>query len=143
MTMAISVLLGLGLVVWAMMPLFKKMGFWVTLDDQINALEDHKQRVYRNITDLDFDFAMGRLSQEDFDRIRKQFTVEAGKVVQKIETARSGEMKARIDRDLERVMQKQRPLAEKKEKMVKFCTECGAENPAAAKFCQNCGEAFA
>lgn len=135
-------ILGAVLLIWVLFPLFKKLGFWVPLDESIRDLEDHKQRVYRNITDLEFDFAMGRLSEGDFNRIRNEFAREAGQVLEKIEGSRDGRITDMIERDLKKLgtspAEHHQVQADKK-----FCTACGSENAAQAKFCISCGEAFA
>ena len=137
-------ILGGVLLVWAVYPLFKKLGFWVSLDDSIDTLEDHKQRLYRNISDLEFDFAMGRLGEGDFSRIRNRFAKEAGPVIERLESTRDDSITAAIDRDLDKLGSGASVSEEpRRASTVKYCTECGAENESQAKFCISCGEAFA
>ncbi len=145
MTTAIGIILGGAFIIWSMQPLFRKLGFWVSLDDTMDSLEDHKQRVYHNISDLEFDHAMGRLSAADFNRIRNSFAREAGLVVQKIRSEQKEEILDRIERDIARLNGKKHQPKKKREKNgqeAKFCQECGTKVPANARFCMSCGEAL-
>jgi len=123
---------------WIIVPLFKKDSTWVSLHMEADELEDRKQRVYGNIADLEFDFAMGRLSEKDFKHIRQSFLSEAGRVVEKLEQQKSSKLLERIQRDIENLDKPKK--GKKKAGEGKFCIECGAENLAKAKFCMSCGE---
>jgi len=129
--------LGLLSLTWMILPLFKKDSTWVSLHMEADELEDRKQRVYGNIADLEFDFAMGRLSEADFKDIRQSFLSEAGKVVERLESQKSDKLMERIHRDIDHLGKKK-----KKSKTAKhvYCTDCGAENLVEAKFCMECGK---
>ncbi|MBC8376366.1 MAG: zinc ribbon domain-containing protein [FCB group bacterium] len=137
----LAYLTGLAFLVWIVMPLFKKDSTWVSLHMEVEELAERKQRVYGNIADLEFDFAMGRLSEKDFKTIRTSFLSEAGRVMEKLENQKSSKLMDRIQNDIEHLGKKKK----KKKKGSKiqtavFCTECGTENLAKAKFCMKCGK---
>lgn len=127
-------LIGVGLLFWAMVPLFKKDSIWVSVYLDTDELQDRKKQVYGNIADLEFDYAMGRLSDDDFNRVRQSFLSEAGRVIQKIESENSSELSARIIRDAQSIHKK------KKSKQVKKCPHCQSKNQAEAVFCMECGK---
>lgn len=52
--------------------------------DGIDALLDRKERSLRAIKDLELDFEMGKLSQEDFDRSKASLFVEAAAILEEI-----------------------------------------------------------
>lgn len=52
--------------------------------DSIDALLDRKERALRSIKDLELDFEMGKLSQEDFDRSKAALSVEAAAILEEI-----------------------------------------------------------
>ena len=132
----LAYLLGLAVLGWALMPLFKKDSTWVSLHMEGEELEDRKQRVYGNIADLEFDYAMGRLSESDFSEIRLSFMSEAGKVIEKIESQRSAEIIERIESELKGGTKKKKSS----QKKPAYCPACGEPVKANDKFCAACGE---
>ncbi|MCF7801052.1 MAG: hypothetical protein K9N34_03435 [Candidatus Marinimicrobia bacterium] len=135
----IAYILGFLILGWVISPLFKRGGLIYEVHGQAEDLEDKKLRVYGNIKDLEFDYAMGRLSEKDFQDIRGQFTREASKVVARLEELQKHDLDTLIEADLKRVNHE--PVVEV-EKNEKYCIECGHKNPAKAKFCAACGEKF-
>lgn len=135
----IAYILGFLILTWVISPLFKRGGLIYEVHGQTEDLEDKKMRVYGNIKDLEFDYAMGRLSENDFQEIRGQFTREASEVVARLEELQKHDLDALIEADLKRVNHESVAEVEKSEK---YCIECGHKNPAKAKFCAACGEKF-
>lgn len=132
----LAYLLGASLLVWSMMPLFKKDSSWISLYMELEELEDRKQRVYGNIADLEFDYAMGRLSESDFTEVRQSFMNDAGRVIQKLEGQRSSGLEERVKKDIKNIGKK---TGSKKAK-YQYCGKCGSENLLDAKYCTKCGE---
>ena len=132
-------LTGIAFLGWAILPLFKKDSTWISLFVEAEELADRKQRVYGNIADLEFDFAMGRLSEKDFKSIRQSFLSEAGKVIEKIEGQKSTEIMNRIQSDISNLGKKTKTRKKKNHSKSK-CFVCGTENLAEAKFCMKCGK---
>lgn len=130
----LAYLLGVAFLAWAILPLFKKDSTWITLNREGQELEDRKLQVYGNIADLEFDYAMGRLSQADFDSIRQSFLSEAGKVIQELESRKSSDLLHRIQQDTKKLSKK------KKSKKKSSCEHCGSENLSEAQFCMKCGK---
>lgn len=135
----IAFILGFGLIAWVVMPLFKQSALVYEVHSQAADLEDKKLRVYHNIKDLEFDYALGRLSEPDFQTIRNSFTQEASQVVAKLEQLQKHDLDALIAQDLKKLGDITVPGDSG---ASKFCIECGQKNPAKAKFCSACGEKF-
>lgn len=123
--------------IWSLLPLFKKDSTWISLHMESDELEDRKQRVYGNIADLEFDYAMGRLSEKDFNEIRKLFLAEAGRVIQKLEDQKSSKLMDQIKRDATQLSGKKKA---RKGKSEHTCSKCGHENLRDARFCSQCGK---
>ncbi len=128
---------GIAFLIWIILPLFKKDSTWVSLYVEAEELADKKQRVYGNIADLEFDFAMGRLSEKDFKRIRQSFLSEAGRVIEKLESQKSSALMERINNDIDNLDKSKKS---KTSSSRVFCIVCGAENLPEAKFCMKCGK---
>jgi hypothetical protein len=61
---------------------------------QLNYLHSKKALVYDNIKDLELEFEMGKLSEDDFNRLRAELLLEAESVVREIDDTQ-------IKRDIE------------------------------------------
>ena len=133
----LAYLTGTAFLVWILFPLFKPDSTWISMYIEGEELADRKQRVYGNIADLEFDFAMGRLSEKDFKSIRQSFLSEAGRVIEKIEAQKSSELIHRIDSDIANLGKKK---SKKSKKAKSICGHCKAENLVEAKFCMKCGK---
>ena len=88
-------------------------------------LEREKLLVLRSIKELEFDRAMGKVSQEDFTEISSRLRARALTLMQD------------LDR-IESPVTAERPSA----KADGGCAACGTKNDADARFCKNCGESL-
>lgn len=93
---------------------------------QAEDWQARKEEIYAAIRDIDFDYRMGKLSQEDYNTLREQYKSEAIKLMKKIDTTTIGA----------------RP-AKGKKAGNKFCHNCGEPAGAGEKFCSACGESLA
>lgn len=66
---------------------------------KIARLEAAKDAVYENIRELDFEHEMGKLSPEDYQRLRNEYLARAAELLDEIEKARTREA---IDKEVER-----------------------------------------
>jgi|FLOH01.1.fsa_nt_gi hypothetical protein len=132
--MIIAYFIAILLLLWFIYPLFQgNMDKIIAVEGESDNLEYLKKRVYTNIKELEFDFSMGRLSDEDFNRIRQKFTSEASRVLRRIDLLNQKNYSKMIEADLKQLSSK---------KKGHFCPQCGEENPTHAKFCVACGGKF-
>jgi hypothetical protein len=54
-------------------------------DGALGALLDAKERALRSIKDLEMDFSMGKLSQDDFEQSRRALSSEVAAILARIE----------------------------------------------------------
>ena len=54
-------------------------------DPPIRYLEYEKDHIYRAIKEIDFDYGLGKLSEDDYSDLRKQYIYQAAEIVNKIE----------------------------------------------------------
>lgn len=54
-------------------------------DPSIRHLEYEKDHIYRAIKEIDFDYGLGKLSEDDYSDLRKQYIYQAAEIVNKIE----------------------------------------------------------
>jgi hypothetical protein len=94
-------------------------------------LEDRKAQIYENLRDLQFEYRVGKLSDEDYQQTKLGLQKELAAVLGEIEKIGVGQTQK---------PQVQATLAKKPENT---CPHCGAKFPNPMKFCGECGKAMA
>ena len=101
------------------------------------ALEREKTLVLRSIKDLEFDRAMGKVSDKDFAEMSARLRARAARLIRQLDGGRS--YREQIEQEIARRVGKaarppaQRPTA------TNACGACGTENDGDARFCKRCG----
>ncbi len=88
-------------------------------------LEARKLEIYSAIKDIEFDYEMGKLSEDDFLALRDKYKAEAITVLRQLDQLSQARGK-----------KQRRGQAAKGQR---FCTQCGNAINATDKFCANCG----
>ena len=96
------------------------------------ALEREKTLVLRSIKDLEFDRAMGKVSEKDFAEMSTRLRARAAGLLRQLD-AGSG-YRQQIEQEIEKRVGKVQAKA------VQYCTQCGTPYDPDAKFCKNCGK---
>jgi len=118
------------------LPLFKKeetLESAIIEETQWDLLQRKKEVVLANIQDLDFEYKCGKLSAEDYQKIRAEMGAEAALVLQAIENIEAeADLDALIRREL---------IARKSKSALQttICSACSASNPSTNRFCAECG----
>lgn len=97
----------------------------------IQHLEDRKQAIYDNLRDLQFEYRLGKLSDEDYRETKLALQKELAVVLSEMDSTI-----AALGLTAKRVAPA-KPAARTK------CPFCGAVFPQALKFCGECGKAIA
>lgn len=84
------ILISLAAAFYVFRPLLSTAGspFLVDIDSRSTGLKRllrRKETIYENIKDLDFEYKMGKLSDEDYQRLHQDYLAEAYGVVNQIE----------------------------------------------------------
>jgi rRNA maturation endonuclease Nob1 len=97
----------------------------------VQYLEDRKQAIYGNLRDLQFEYRLGKLSDEDYQQSKQALQRELAVVLAEMETAaqRLGWSAAR-------------PLKQpaQKPEFATVCPHCKASFAQPLKFCGECGK---
>lgn len=106
------------------------------------ALEREKNLTLRAIKELEFDRAMGKLSEGDWQEMSTRLRVRAAGLMRQLEAGAG--YREQIERDLTKRLgdASSAPPAVTPGAAARgnFCTECGTKNEGDAKFCKNCGQ---
>ena len=104
-------------------------------EDELEALRRKKEVVYGNIKDLDFEYKMGKLGDQDYQRLRNELKLEAALLIENMERARKGKSP---DEALENEIRSRRARSKAPED-VSRCPKCQSPNAGNSKFCPECG----
>ena len=108
------------------------------------ALEREKMLVLRSIKEIEFDRAMGKISEADFNEMAGRLRARAAGLLRQLDADTTG-YRALIERDLAtRVGRATAAPAEAGPPAASAlaagtCSACGTENDADARFCKSCG----
>ena len=92
-------------------------------------LDDRKAAIYENLRDLQFEYRLGKLSDEDYQTTKKDLQKELAAVLEEVDKVRAGQ-----------AVTAPQPLPPKPTKFK--CESCGATFSHPLKFCGECGKAM-
>jgi zinc-ribbon domain len=95
------------------------------------ALEREKTLVLRSIKELEFDRAMGKIAEGDFDEMSARLRQRAARLLRQLD--RGAGYRDEIEKELEHRIGAPLP------KVAHHCTACGTVNDRDARFCKQCG----
>src|SRR6266446_2349846 len=123
-------------------PLFRKedtLESAIIEETQWDLLQRKKEVVLGNIQDLDFEYKCGKLSEEDYQKVRGEMNAEAAMVFQEIENIESAaDLDALIRREISARKVRSKTGATVPAATI-ACPSCGSRNPVSNKFCADCG----
>lgn len=140
MLLGIAIVISVSLLVFVMVPLLApETTAGTTLPVDVTPQVDLKRRrlvLYENLQDLEFEYKAGKLSPEDYQALRGDYTAEAAQLMaasQELEITSAED--ALIEREVaaRRARRKAEPVPDY------TCPKCGFENPLPVKFCGECG----
>ena len=132
MVVTIAVLLALGSIAFTLMVRGKDVPETPAISPTAH-LEQRKAQVYENLRDLQFEYRLGKLSDEDYQATKKSLQRELAGVL--------AEMEATLAKV--KVMPAQPTSKPRAKRIATVCPSCGAQFPRALKFCGECGKAIA
>jgi hypothetical protein len=101
------------------------------------ALEREKMLALRSIKELEFDRAMGKLSDADWKEMSGRLRVRVGRLMRQLDAGAG--YRDRIERELEKRLGEKVPAIAPSERA---CASCATVNDPDARFCKSCGQAI-
>lgn len=139
----------LGILAFVAYPLFNPARGKIAGETHaLDALVAQRDSTYDAIRDLDFDYQLGKLSQDDYTALREKYKARAAHVLQQLDQLGDG---AEADTEIEaQVAQLRRAKTDPVEDEIArvraarkagsgFCRTCGAPHQAGDQFCGKCG----
>lgn len=114
----------------------KEASLWSSGDEPSEA-QFRKRVSLLQLRDAEYEFAMGKLGEEDYQKLRKEISAEALSAIREEEAESEGVPPAYShgSKDIED------EIAEVRARLRSgtFCRECGTPNPRDSRFCSECG----
>ncbi len=113
-------------------------------DEMLAELNLKKEGAYATIRELEFDLNMGKLSKEDYETLKAQYTHEAVDFIKAMDELKKNKNRQTnlSAKDLENEIDREIPALNAGESVQAaelFCTQCGQKLSAADRFCSKCG----
>jgi hypothetical protein len=100
------------------------------------ALEREKMLALRSIKELEFDRAMGKLSDADWKEMSGRLRARVGRLMRQLDAGAG--YRDRIERELEKRLGEKATAVPSE----RACASCGTVNDPDARFCKSCGRAI-
>lgn len=151
-TLILALLFSLGALAFVVWPLVKPGPPPVLVEeDALAELINRKDNALKSIRDLEFDYQVGKISQEDYERYDQSTRRQAMNLLRQMEEL--APQAGSLDAQLEKMIANHRKTgdtpsaaraqpsngAKSQAKKQRFCTECGEALTAQEKFCGSCG----
>ena len=101
------------------------------------SLEREKKLALRAIKELEFDRAMGKLSEEDFREMSGRLRQRAARLIQQLDAGAG--YRDRIERDLAKRLGDKPAEVQPRASAGLSCAKCSTSNDPDARFCKECG----
>jgi hypothetical protein len=138
----------IGACYWIINPLLQQdggqNGFTPKPENILEELKNKKEGAYATIRELEFDLSMGKLSEEDFQILKRQYVQEAVGYMKAMDKLKSlpATISKLTDTDLEEEIEPEdrasRTHESTKGKYI-YCTSCGRKAAVERRFCTACG----
>jgi hypothetical protein len=137
MVYLLCALLGGGVLAAICVPLFRRehtLESAVLEETEWDLLVRKKEVLLGNIQDLDFEYKCGKLSETDYQQVRREMAGDVAAVMDRIHT-----LEASLDLDalIRREVAARQDGSGKSKRFA--CPSCGADNPPKNKYCAECG----
>ena len=139
MLLGIAILISVGLLILVVAPLLAPEAGGGLLPVDVTPGVDLKRRrlvLYENLQDLEFEYKAGKLSPQDYQALRVDYTAEAAQLMA---TSQELEITSTEDEFIEREVAARRARRQGEPVPDYTCPKCGFENPLPVKFCGECG----
>lgn len=113
-------------------------------DDEVDPLQRRRDLALAALKEIEFDRATGKLSEDDYQRLRSKYAREAVEVMRDIEASIPSvpSLPSSSSDPVEALIANARAAAAKHGRRPRFCEECGAPVQDKGRFCAECGAAL-
>ena len=140
----IVIFLTIGALFYVLYPLFQKRYNLKYIpifqgNIELDSLQQSKKEALLALKEIDFEFQMGKLSQDDYEDLKTDYQNQALQILQEIDDVQDGELTPdTLERQISKYRQKLKQQSAT-EYEVRYCPECGEKFEADYKYCISCG----
>ncbi len=135
---------------WIFRPLFRpeplEMVSPIERESRGKVLEQRKEEVYEAIKEMDFDYGMGKISEDDYQGLKSQYKAKALEIFKELDALEGGgHVDAAIEREVQQLREKGKRTGDRGNgeetdaRKLNFCTQCGRKVTPEEAFCRGCG----
>jgi rRNA maturation endonuclease Nob1 len=99
-------------------------------------LDERKAAIYENLRDLQFEYRLGKLSDEDYQSTKKDLQKELAGTLAEVDKLRAALTAGGVGQVTERPAKVVKPVPQ----VGYVCASCGAKFKSSLKFCGECGK---
>jgi hypothetical protein len=131
---------------WIATPVVKGVVSTSEPDPRAVALLARREAVLASLRDLEADHRDGRLSDQQYNDLRKRALAEGAATLAALDSiaeqseTRAAKVVAELEAELAKAGGGDRPVAEPVDRAVNFCPACGERCGSGDRFCAGCGE---
>lgn len=136
--------LSLILLVYVIKPLLqRKYKFvyvpFIKINEKENLLKK-KDEMLGALKEIEFEYQMGKLSEQDYNELKKDYEINALKILRELDTKNNGDSKNDlIEEEIKAYRFQKKKFDNNSEKKFKYCPNCGTQVNINYRFCNNCG----
>lgn len=140
----IVIILTIGALLYILYPLFQNRYSLKYIpqfpgDIEVDSLQQSKKEALLAIKEIDFEFQMGKLSQDDYENLKTDYQNQALQILREIDNVKDGKISPdTVEQQISKYRQKLKQQSAT-EKEVRYCPECGEKFEADYKYCISCG----
>lgn len=135
----LCLLIAVGVMVYVGRPLFTQQGVVAAAARRKSrhaVLMEQRDALYAAIRELDFDHRMGKVDDEDYRRMRGDYTQQAVSLLKEVDR---GNGRSRAADDVEQEVASFRKKGGQGQAQASSCPSCGAKVKPNDRFCARCG----
>ena len=102
-------------------------------------LDERKAAIYENLRDLQFEYRLDKLSDDDYKATKLELQKELARVLAEVDRVKA-ELGQSPSQPATKAVAQPKTVAESKPIMQSVCPSCGAKFDKALKFCGECGK---
>ena len=84
--------------IYILLPLMRQDDKWAVqssrVDETLAALKEQKEACLRAIKDIEFEYASGKINEEDYRGLKEHYTLKAAELIEEIERRTGGRSSA-------------------------------------------------
>lgn len=96
--------LGLIAILYIFSPFLSKSGINKSLPDQLSDMEQQKELIFNQLSDLEYDYHMDKITERDYQKAKEELMAEAAAIIEK-DQMDTQSIEKKVDEEIDRYLQ--------------------------------------